>query len=179
MTPTSAVFLFVRSVVHQFCQPLGCSWNPLVNRLMAVRLPDRFGDQCGKLPLRNIPLMKHHAANNDPIDCIHLRKTAIDLLLENAICYLVFRPPRIRNLCSDLSQRFDGNSIATAPVRAITAIAHANMPCRSVTFPGPLELFPQLPIGPHDGIKHLVGHRCPGRVTRQIIGLLRTRFCFV
>ncbi len=68
---------------------------------------------------------------------------------------------------------------STAPVRTIAAVTHADMPCRSVAFSSPLELFPQPPIGSHYGIKHLVGHRRPGRITGKIIGLLSTGICFV
>ena len=90
-----------------------------MNRLMAIRLSDRLGDQSSKLPFRHIPLMEHHATDNYPVSGIHLRKAAVDLLLKKAIRQLVFRPAGIRNLCSNRFQCFDGNGFATAPVRTI------------------------------------------------------------
>lgn len=82
-----------------------------MNRLVTERLSDCFRDQRSKLPLCHVPLMEYHAANNDPIDCIHLRKTAIDFLLENAIRYFIFRPPRISNLLTNRFQSLNGNKL--------------------------------------------------------------------
>ena len=117
-----------------------------MNCLMTVRFSDCLGDQSSKLPFRHIPLMEHHATDNDPVNGIHLRKAAVDLLFEEAVCQHIFRPAGIRDIRPDRFQCFDSNGIATALVRTIAAVAHADMPCRSIAFSGPLELFPLLPI---------------------------------
>lgn len=121
--------------------------------------------------------MEHHATDNDPIDCVHLGQTTVDLLFKDPICYGLFHAVRIRQLFTDGFQSIHGDGITAAPVRTICAVTHTNVSRGCITLASPLQLLPLLPEGAHDVAEFFVGQRYPERIAGQVVGLSRTRFC--
>ena len=162
-------------IVHQISQAFSCGGNPLMYGLMAVLFPDGFADQSCKLAFSYIAFMEYQAADNDPVNCIHLRQAVIDLLLENPICHSLLHAVRISYLFTDALQRVHGNGISAAAVRTVGTVTEADVPGRCVAFTGPLEALTLLPERSHDVAEFFMGQGRPGRIAWQVIGLLRTR----
>ena len=143
---------------------------------MAVLLPNGLTDQGSQLTLGHVTLVEHHAADNDPIDGIHLGQAAVDLLLKDTIGNIVLHAVGVSYLFADAFQRFHGDGITAAPVRTICAVAHTNMSRGCITLASPLKLLPLFPEGPHDIAELVLCQRRPRRIAGQVVGLFRTRF---
>ena len=145
-----------------------------MDSLMTVFLSDGFADQGSQLALGNVAFVKYHAADNDPIDGIHLGQAAVDLLLKDTIGNIVLHAVGVSYLFADAFQRFHGDGITAAPVRTICAVAHTNMSRGCIAFTGSLETLALLPEWTHDVAEFFMGQRCPRRIAGQVVGLLST-----
>ena len=172
-------FVLSVGIVQKICQSLCRRRNALVDSLVGVFLPGSFSDQRCQLTLGHITLMEHHAPDNDAIDGVHLRQATVNLLPEEAIGHVILHAIGVSNLLANALQCIHGDSVATTAIRAIGAVAEADMPCRGVAFTCPLETLALLPERAHDVTEFFVGQGCPGRISRQVIGLLSTEICLV
>ena len=176
---TNLGFILSVGIVHQISQALGCGGNPLMHGLMTVLLPDGLTDQSSQLALSYFAFMEYHAADNDPVNCIHLRQAPVNLLLEDPIGDIILHAVRISYLFTDALQRVHGNGISAAAIRTVGTVTEADVPGRCVAFTGSLEAFTLLPERPHDIAEFFVCQGRPGWIAGQVVGLLRTWICLV